>query len=162
MKRSTTLLLTASLLINIFALGALGGGLFMLLRPDAFKSHLLSAHRPLREAGAELPLPDRQRFIHTLRAALRDGRALTHAAQDNRAAAAALFEQPHFDEQAANAALAQARDADFQLRTRLEESIIHFAATLPDDERATFAQALAKGGPLRHPEHAKARKVIQP
>lgn len=158
MDRRLTLLLAASLLVNVFAAGALGGGLLMLSRQGA-RPHASQPHRPVADAGAALPPPDRGRFTHLMRQLVRDNRDLVRIARENRETAADLFVQPRFDADAVNAALQRARDADLALRTRIETGAVGFAATLPIDERAILGAGLARGGPLRHPtEHLPAPK----
>ncbi len=152
MARTGTLLLAASLLVNVFAIGAIGGGLFMLSREGDLRAHPV-AHQPLRAAGDGLPAPDRARFRTAIRTVLRDSRDLGATARDNRAAAAELFVQPVFDSAAVLAALDRARAADAELRRRLETAAVQVAATLPAEERAFLARGLARGGPLRHPAH---------
>ncbi|WP_428375618.1 periplasmic heavy metal sensor [Lichenicoccus sp.] len=155
MSRQVTLLLAASLLVNVFAFGAIGGGLFMLWQQGGLRAHPI-ARQPLRAAGDDLPAPDRARFRVAIRTVLRDSRDLPATARDSRAAAAALFVQPTFDSAAVLAALDRARAADFELRRRLETAAVQVAATLPADERVFLARGLARGGPLRHP----ARRAI--
>ncbi|NPD66560.1 periplasmic heavy metal sensor [Lichenicola cladoniae] len=150
--RRLTRLLGASAILNVFAAGVIGGGLLMLSH-QGIGHRIDPAHRPITEAGATLPAPDRGRFAHIMRQTVRDNRELPRIARENRQAAAALFMQPDFDAVAVNAALARARDADLALRTRLETEAVNFAATLPLDERALLAAGLAHGGPLHHPKH---------
>ena len=153
MARRLDLLLAASLLVNVFAVGAIGGGLFMLRHQDGLRSRP-AAHLPLRAAGDELPAPDRMRFRHAIRSTLRDSAGLLATARDSRATAAGLFVQPEFDSAAVLAALDRARAADSELRRRLETAAVQVAATLPVEERVFLARGLARGGPLRHPAHA--------
>ncbi len=156
MPRRFVVLLAVSLFLNIFAAGALGGGLFMLRREGGLHARLATAQRPINAAGAALPAPERGQFDRTIQAAIRNGRELNRIARDNRIAAAELFVQPRFDQAAVATALDRARAADFELRARLEAAAIAFAATLPTGDRAILAQGLARGGPLRHPERARA------
>ena len=150
-RQGLGVLLVASLLANVFAVGAIGGGLLVLSRQDYWHPHLRMPHRPLRMAGQGLPAPDRQRFHRAMRQVLQDNRDLPRTARASRLEAARLFVRPHFDRDAVNGALARARDADFALRTRLEGMAVDFAATLPAGERAVLARGLERGGPLRHP-----------
>ena len=159
MARPVNVLLAASLLFNVFAAGAIGGGLLMLAKPGLWRSVATGQPRPIRAAGDALPLPDRGRFQKAMQQVLRDNRDLPRTARESRETAAQLFVQPHFDEAAVSAALERARDADIQLRTRLETTAIGFAATLPAEERALLAQGLERGGPLRHPAQASTVKT---
>jgi len=151
MKRPFSVFLAISLLVNVFAAGALGGGLFMLSRSGGWRTFAGVPLRPIRTAGEELPLSDRERFRRSMRQVIEDNDSLIRTARESRRTAAQLFEQPQFDQAAISAALEQARNADALLRTRLEAVAIDFAAALPMDERILLAQGLARGGPLRRP-----------
>jgi uncharacterized membrane protein len=151
MTRSLNVLLAISLFFNVFAAGAIGGGLVMLSRSDIRQAPAVAAPRPLRSAGDVLPAPDRDRFRQTLQQVARENRDLVRIGRDNRQIAARLFVQPTFDQAAVSAALERARNADVHLRMTLETAAVGFAATLPPDERALLAQSLERGGPLRHP-----------
>ena len=154
MRRSLRVVLAASLLVNVFAAGAIGGGLFMLARPGVWRSLAGVASRPIRAAGEELPSPDRGRFRQAMRQVVEESGGLLRTARESRQAAADLFVQPQLDQAAVAAALGRARDADILLRARLEAAAVAFAATLPADERALLAQGLERGGPLRRPPRA--------
>jgi uncharacterized membrane protein len=145
------LLLAISLVVNLFALGALGGGAAMWLAT--------SARHPIRAAGNSLPTADRHRFRQMFRTVAQEARPLQQTARDNRRAAALLFVQPVFDAAAATEALSRARDADLAARTEVETALVGFAATLPLAERQAFANALSQaGGPLRQPKRDAARR----
>ncbi len=154
MARPLNVLLAASLLINVFAAGVIGGGLFTLSRPGAWRPLAAVSRRPIRAAGYELPQADRDHFRLTMRHVMEGSGDLLQTAQEGRRAAAELFVQPQFDQTAVTAALERARNADVLLRTRLEAAAVSFAATLPTEERALLAKGLERGGPLRHPPQA--------
>jgi uncharacterized membrane protein len=157
MTRRWTILFVVSVFLNLFAIGAIGGGLLVMGARGGFGPHPAAfAHRPVVVAGAQLPAPERMRFNQTMRAVVRDNRALARIARENRRQAAALFVQPSFDQVAIGQALERARQADFDLRGQLEAAAIGFAAGLPLEERAVLAAGLARGGPLREPGRAKA------
>jgi len=147
-------LLAVSLLCNVFAVGAIAGGLVMLSHPALWHRARI-APRPMIAAGAALPPPDRRSFRRAIQATLAANRGLLRAARDNRGLAARLFVQPHFDEAAVAAALGRARDADLLVRERLEQAALDVAAALPPDERALLARGLEQGGPLRHPRASR-------
>ena len=140
----------ASLLGNVFACGAIGGGLWVLERQPGPQLNAAQG-RPVRAAGQALPPADRLRFQETIRQILVDGRDLQRVAASDRRSAAALFARPDFDASAVSALLEQARTADITLQSRIDNAAIGFAATLPADERAILAAGLERGGPLRHP-----------
>jgi len=137
--------LALSVVVNLFALGALGGGAAMWIAT--------SARHPLRAAGDTLPSADRVRFHQMFKAVAQQARPLQKSARENRRAAALLFVQPSFDESAVAQALSRARDADLAARTEVETALIGFAATLPQVERQALADSLSQGGgPLRQPK----------
>ncbi len=149
--RRLTLVLAISLFVNVFAAGAIGGGLLMLSRQAGVHPHAAMPRRPVIDAGEALPPPDRARFTRLMRQMEHDSPDLIRVGRENREAAANLFVEPQFDADAVNAALQRARDADLKLRIHLETEVIAFAATLPVEERAILEASLARGGPLRHP-----------
>lgn len=143
--------LAVSVLANMFAFGAIGGGLWMLRQKDTPRLTPGPQPRPIRTAGQGLPTPDRQRFEDTISEVLLHNRELQNAADQGRRNAAGLFTQPQFDEAAVAAELERARQADTTLQALLDTAAIDFAAALPRDERGTLAEGLQHGGPLRHP-----------
>jgi len=151
MTRPFRVLLAVSLLVNIFAAGVLGGGLFMLSQTGEGRSFAGVPPRPIRIAGEELPPPDREHFGQSMRQVVEGNDDLVRTAREGRRTAARLFVQPRFDQPAVAAALDRARNADILLRARLEAAAVDFAATLPADKRILLAQGLARGGPLRRP-----------
>lgn len=156
MTRRWTSLFVVSVFLNLFAIGAIGGGLLVIGERGGFDPRPAAvSHRPVVGAGAQLPAPDRMRFNQAMRAVVRDNRALARIARDSRRQAAALFVQPSFDRAAIGQALERARQADFALRGQLEAAAIGFAAGLPLEERASLAAGLARGGPLREPGRAR-------
>ena len=143
-------LLAVSLLVNVFAAGAIGGGLFMLSRPAVWRSLTSQPPRQIGGAGSELAPADHERFRDAMQHVFDDSKDLLRTARESRRTAAQLFVQPQFDQAAISVELDRARNADVLLRTRVEAANVAFAATLPADKRALLAQGLARGGPLRH------------
>jgi uncharacterized membrane protein len=139
------MLLAISVVVNLFALGAIGGGAAMWFAT--------SPRHPIRAAGDALPTAARFRFRQMFRSVAKEARPLQQSARENRRAAALLFVQPTFDAPAVAEALARARDADVAARTAVEAALVEFAATLPQAERQTLAEGLRQGGgPLRQPK----------
>jgi uncharacterized membrane protein len=149
-SRGIHIALLASLLGNVFACGAIGGGLWMLDRQRSPQPNSVQG-RPIRSAGQALPPADRLRFEEKIRQVLLDGRDLQRTAVSSRRNAAALFTQRNFDKAAVSNLLEQARMANVTLQSQIDNAAIDFAATLPVDERANLALGLERGGPLRHP-----------
>jgi uncharacterized membrane protein len=148
-SRTLRIALAVSVVLNLFAIGALAGGAVVVW--SRARSPTAAPGRPLRRAADALPPQDQQRFRQAIRDALADAGPIRQAARENRRAAADLLVQPTFDAAKVNDALAQARQADFALRTRLEGGVVDFARSLPQSERVALARGLAQGGPLRLP-----------
>jgi uncharacterized membrane protein len=149
-ERTLRTALAASVVLNLFAIGAVGAGAVMWLtlgHPPA-----AGRGRPIRTAADALPPAERAQYLSVFRAAVADTAPLQRVARENRRLAASLFVQPRFDSDAVNAALERARTADLALRTRLETTMVSFAHDLPQADRVILARGLARGGPLRHPK----------
>jgi len=148
-KRWVLVLLVASLVVNIFLLGLIGGSVWHWTHGrgmgfgGGWRARLAQS---LPEPQAKAMREDIHDTIRQSMPALRQGRAA-------RAEAARLFVQPQFDANAINARLDQARTTDMVFRTNLEHRMIQFASTLPQDQRKKMAEAL-KDGPFRQgPPH---------
>jgi uncharacterized membrane protein len=141
--------------VNLFALGAIGGGAAMWAAT--------TARHPIRAAADALPSADRSRFHQMFKTMAQQVRPLQQSARENRRAAALLFVQPRFDAAAASEALSRARDADLTVRTAVETVLVDFAATLPQAERESLTSALSRaGGPLRQPKRVGVGPGRQP
>ena len=151
MSRRMRLAFGASLLANVFLVGAVGGGLAVLARQGGLHLPGGPVSHPMVAAGDGLPQQDRARFREAVLAALQGGGDMGRAAGESRRQAAALFVLPQFDAAAVAAALDRGRAADIRFRTQVENAAIDFAATLPQHEREILAQGLRKAGTLRHP-----------
>lgn len=149
MKRRTMILLVASLVVNVFLIGLIGGTVWHWThdRGMGFRSGWRM------RVAESLPQPQRQILRQAIHDTVRQALPRLRESGAARAEAARLFVQPQFDANAINAKLDQARASDMQLRTDLEHRMIQFAATLPQDQRKKMAEAL-KEGPFRQgPPH---------
>ncbi|MBW8745857.1 MAG: periplasmic heavy metal sensor [Sphingomonas sp.] len=149
MKRRTMILLVASLVVNVFLIGLIGGTVWHWTHDRG-----MGFRGGWRMRVAEsLPQPQRQLLRQAIHDTVRQALPRLRQSGAARAEAARLFVQPQFDANAINAKLDQARASDMQLRTDLEHRMIQFAATLPQDQRTKMAEAL-KEGPFRQgPPH---------
>jgi uncharacterized membrane protein len=143
--RKMRILLILSVAVNIFVVGAIAGGSYMWVRGN--QAFGVGANWR-RDAGVALPPQEREAYRQMIRQTMRDAQPIFGRAAKARGEAARLFVQPQFDAAAANAALAQARAADMQLRTQLEDRIVDFAAKLSFEDRRILAEGLSPG-PLR-------------
>ncbi|USI74718.1 periplasmic heavy metal sensor [Sphingomonas morindae] len=133
------LVCAASILLNLFLLGAALGGAAWLRA-----GHGMIGAGAIRVAGTTLPPDARRAFRGTLRTARAEMRAQADAGQAARAEAAALLRAPRLDTARLAAALARVRAADYAIRAHLEARAIAFAATLPADQRARLADGLER------------------
>lgn len=152
-ERNWKFVLVGSVVLNVFMLGAIGGGAYQ----------WFSTHRDLRAAGGPAPrtalrfaadeLPDaRQReFAAALKAARTDGRDFAREGRDGRITVLDLLAAPQLDRTAIDAALERTRAADSALRAQVERSVVDFAATLTPDERVKFVDGLRRSGTWRLP-----------
>ena len=137
-----------SLIFNVFLIGALLGGLY------GWKSYeqtrKVTQQRGLRFAATELSQDRQIAFADALKAARRDpsARALSVAARAGRLEVEEALLAPDFNADTLNTALAKARDADSQLRARVEGTVASFAATLTPQERVKLVDAMQRHGPL--------------
>jgi uncharacterized membrane protein len=156
-ERTLRTALAVSVVLNLFAIGAAAGGAIMWLS----LGHPAAAvrGRPIRTAADALPPAERAQYLSLLRTTVAETLPIQKVAKENRRLAAALFVQPQFDSAAVDAALERARNADLALRTRLETTMVSFAQTLPQADRAILANGLARGGPLRRPNRGDHSKI---
>lgn len=142
MPRRLRLLLIASLVLNVFAVGAIAGAAIAWWRDGTPPV----ARRGIQFAGDTLDGGQRTAFRQALRTARREGRPLAQTARAARRQAAALLAAPALDLPALDAALARARIADAGLRARLERRATAFAATLSQADRIRLSQGLLRRG----------------
>jgi uncharacterized membrane protein len=144
MKRWQSVLLIVSLVLNIFLVGTIAGGLWR------WTHHAGQGARVgwRVNAAAALPRDQARTFRRAVRATVHANAGAVAEGRAARAEAARLFVQPQFDSAAVLAQLARARVADGIVRGQLETTVVTFAATLPPDQRQALAQAL-RTGPLR-------------
>ncbi|HSH98281.1 MAG: periplasmic heavy metal sensor [Methylophilaceae bacterium] len=141
-------LLTASLILNLFLISGIAAGAYRLFLSDHAVFGNQTA-RGLRFAADDLPAERQHMYRKVLREARRDARPLIKSGQDARSEVRSLLAAPTFDREAVTAALNKTHEADMALRIRIEQSLLDFVEVLSPEERATFADGLAKQGPLR-------------
>jgi uncharacterized membrane protein len=150
--------LIASLVLNIFLLGAIAGGTYQWFasRPRAAGAIATQAQaqaqtHALRFAAGQLSDERRQQFAQDLQQARRDGRTYVRSGREGRRDVLHLLGEPELNRPALDAALARTRNADEALRARVEQSVADFAASLSPQERAQFADSLREYGQWRQP-----------
>ena len=155
--------LLASLVLNLFLLGAIAGGAWRWWTAES-AGHATAAAQPksLRFAADELSAEQRRTFRLSLRDARRDAAASIQAARDGRQEVLRLVGAAQFDHATVAAALARTREADMLARARFEASVVDFAATLSPSERQTLASGLARRSTLDPPTPAPASGPTKP
>ncbi|KAA1008251.1 periplasmic heavy metal sensor [Paraburkholderia panacisoli] len=160
--RTWKVVLMASLVLNVFLLGAIVGGAYQWFAAHGAIAPVLAQQRTLRFAAQTLSVERQQAFIDGLKNARRDGRQFAREGREGRRDVLRLLAAPQFDRAALDAALARTRAADSSLRAQVEGSVADFAATLSPEERVRFAESLKLRGQWREPAAANARNPANP
>lgn len=144
-------LLIASLILNLFFMGAIAGGAYKLF--SASQTPLVGkvGQNALRFAAENLTNEQQRSFKKTLREARREAKPLFQASKDARIEVRKLISEQNFDRDAVLTALAKTREADRAVRIHMEERLVSFAQTLSAEDRQKLAEGLANKGPLRTP-----------
>ena len=142
--------LAASLALNLFVIGAVAGAAGMQARlskkvPESSTRGNASA---LMRAAEVLPEGKREQYHARLKAEGENAQSDFKAARAARVKASAMIAAPNFDQAGIAALLAEARSHDVRARTRFEDAVIQFAATLTPEERKVLGERLS---PLYRP-----------
>lgn len=129
-------LVIALLVLNIFVICALAGAAL------TFVTERAPAPGQLPLAGEHLAAAQRTAFQRALNEARRAERPTRLDATQSRIDAASLIGQPTLDPVALKAALAKARQDDFEIRQKIEERAVDFVAALPIEDRRVLADGL--------------------
>ncbi|MFP3563449.1 periplasmic heavy metal sensor [Paraburkholderia sp. SIMBA_030] len=147
--RSWKFVLVASLVLNVFLLGAIVGGAYQWFAAHSVTGTVLAQQHALRFAAETLSAERQKAFVDGLKNARRDGRQFARDGREGRREVLRLLAAPQLDRPALDAALARTREADSALRAKVEGSVADFAATLSPEERARFAESLKLRGQWR-------------
>lgn len=149
-QRSLTIALFVSLAVNLFAIGAVVGGLVIGVRmSEGRESAMRPGPPPIFSAASALPEARQDAYREALRGEAREvRRSLMRAGEARRAAWGDIAAEP-YDPAAVRQALTEAQAIEAQARSRLESRIVDFAADLSPEERQALAQALSRP-PARH------------
>ncbi|MDO8901449.1 MAG: periplasmic heavy metal sensor, partial [Phenylobacterium sp.] len=144
-QRSLTIALFVSLAVNLFAIGAVVGGLVIGVRMSEGRMNAMRpGPPPIFSAASALPEARQDAYRQALRGETREvGRSLMRAGEARRAAWGDLAADP-YDPAAVRRALASAQAIEAQARSRLESRIVDFAADLSLEERQALAGALSR------------------
>ncbi|PRY06716.1 periplasmic heavy metal sensor [Paraburkholderia sp. BL25I1N1] len=149
--RSWKVVLVASLVLNVFLVGAIVGGAYQWFAARGATAPVLAQQRALRFAAQTLSAERQKAFIDGLKDARREGRQYAREGREGRREVLRLLAAPQFDRAALDAALERTRQADSHLRAQVEGSVADFAATLSPEERVQFADSLKVRGQWREP-----------
>ena len=135
--------LVASLVANVFIVGAVAGGA---ARWWIAERSVAAAEPPrgLRHAADELPAEQRRSFLVGLRDARRAVAEPLRAAREGRQEVLRLLREPGFEADVLARTLARTRAADMAARERFEAAVVDFASTLAPPERQKLADGLAR------------------
>jgi uncharacterized membrane protein len=136
--------LVISLALNLFLVGLGVGALVFGGGQRGAETQAAAGPRraPLWAAGRALSEAHRQGYRQALAQATREARPdLIESRRLKRQAFDAMANTP-YDAAAVAADLERARALEFKARSRLEQSITAYAATLPPDERAALSESL--------------------
>ncbi|MDI6025372.1 periplasmic heavy metal sensor [Corticibacterium sp. UT-5YL-CI-8] len=136
--RTRTVLLAASLALNLFLIGGLAGGTYIF----STRGPEFTGQRAIRFAADGLSDEQRKAFRQSLMQARRDSVHDVQAGRVGRQDLNGLMRAESLDRGAIDTALAGIRKADTALRQRLETAIVDFAATLTPTERQAFVDGL--------------------
>lgn len=134
-------LLITSLMLNVFLIGGIGGGLYHASgnsEPDEYRV----SQRGLHQAMVQLPAERRRELRQLLKHNRADSRALITDGRKARLEVIEQLEAPTLDRAALSNSLGKARESDTALRTLVDNTLANFAQTLPQDEREKFAQSI--------------------
>ncbi|MDR6391040.1 periplasmic heavy metal sensor [Paraburkholderia phenoliruptrix] len=151
-SRSWKVVLVVSLVLNVFLLGAIAGGVYRWYAAREAAAPLAAQQRALRFAAETLSPARQKAFADSLKNGRREGRQYGREAREARREVLRLLAAPQLDRAALDAALARTRAADSNLRATVESSVADFAATLSPQERVEFADSLRLRGQWREPQ----------
>jgi uncharacterized membrane protein len=156
-QRSLTIALFVSLAVNLFAIGAVVGGLVIGVRMSEGRANAMRpGPPPIFSAAAALPEARQDDYRQALRGEARGvRRSLMRAGEARREAWSAVAADP-YDPAAVREALSEAQLIEAEARSRLESRVVDFAADLSLEERRALAQALSRP-PLRRHEGREGR-----
>lgn len=133
--------LFVSVLLNVFLIGGVGGGLYHWMANARPAEAVVNQHG-LRQAMVKLPPERRRELRQLLRHNRDDSQPLIMAGREARLGVIKQLEAPSLDREALVAELAKAREADMALRALVDSTLAQFANTLPQDERQKLVEAL--------------------
>ncbi|TFY91448.1 hypothetical protein DYL59_05710 [Pseudomonas kairouanensis] len=140
--------LLVSVLLNVFLVGGVGGGLYHWLASAQPAQAVVNQHG-LRQAMFKLPPERRKELRQLLRHNRADSQPLIMAGREARMGVIKQLQAPNLDRDVLVSELAKAREADAALRALVDTTLAQFASTLPRDERQNLVEVLYLRGQAR-------------
>nr|WP_178125222.1 MULTISPECIES: periplasmic heavy metal sensor [unclassified Pseudomonas] len=140
-------LLVLSLLLNVFLIGGVAGGLYQWLGHPKPAQALAVPQHGLRQAMAQMPEERRRQLRQLLRQTRNDNQSLIIAGREARQAVIHQLEANELDRNALDAELGKSREADIALRARVDDALANFAGSLSLQERQQLVDAMYLHGP---------------
>ncbi|WP_226457207.1 periplasmic heavy metal sensor [Pseudomonas sp. AF03-9] len=137
--------LLVSVLLNVFLLGGVGGGLYHWIAMAKPAEAVVNQHG-LRQAMFKLPPERRRELRQLLRHNRADSQPLIMAGREARLGVIQQLQAPTLDRERLVSELAKAREADAALRALVDATLAEFAGNLPQDERQKLVEALYSRG----------------
>ena len=126
--------LLVSVLLNVFLIGGVGGGLYHWMARATPAEAMVNQHG-LRQAMVKLSPERRKELRQLLRHNRADSQPLVLAGREARMGVIKQLQAPTLDRDVLVAELAKAREADTALRALVDTTLAQFASELPRDER---------------------------
>lgn len=140
--------LLVSVLLNVFLIGGVGGGLYHWMASAKPAQAVVNQHG-LRQAMFKLPPERRKELRQLLRHNRADSQPLVMAGREARLGVIKQLEAPSLDRDVLVSELAKAREADAALRALVDTTLAQFASTLPRNERQKLVEGLYLRGQAR-------------
>ncbi|MGF0237482.1 periplasmic heavy metal sensor [Rhodococcus sp. IEGM1300] len=137
-------LLVVSLLLNVFLIGGVAGGLYQW--HNQAKPMLAMPQHGLRKALVQLPPAKRHQLRQLLRQTRLENQPLIAASRDARLDVIRQLQAPTLDRSALESDMGKAREADINLRAKVDANLAEFASTLPPEERQTLVESMFERG----------------
>ncbi|OPA89919.1 hypothetical protein BFW86_12180 [Pseudomonas fluorescens] len=140
--------LLVSVLLNVFLIGGVGGGLYHWMARATPAEAMVNQHG-LRQAMVKLSPERRKELRQLLRHNRADSQPLVLAGREARMGVIKQLQAPTLDRDVLVAELAKAWEADTALRALVDTTLAQFASELPRDERQKLVEALYLRGAER-------------
>lgn len=151
--------LFVSILLNVFLIGGVGGGLYHWMA-NARPAEVVVNQHGLRQAMVKLPPERRRELRQLLRRNRDDSQPLIMAGREARLGVIRQLEAPTLKRDVLEAQLAKAREADAALRALVDGTLAQFAETLTWDERQRLVEALYLRGQANTPRTGRKQAAI--